>query len=417
MACIKISESGPLSGNILVQGSKNAALPIISAALLIDGKCVIENCPRLSDIYAVIEIIESLGGECEFNKNTLSMDLRNVKNRPIGEALTGKLRCSVTFAGALYSRFKEAKLALPGGCELGPRPIDMHIDAFKKLGIKASCSGGYIELSGKSESADIVLSFPSVGATENAMLAAVFSPGQTRIINGAKEPEIVCLQNFLNKAGAKISGAGTGVIHITGVEKLNDVTFRIDADRIAAATYMACALSCGGEVSVYGVRKSHMESILSSFEQMGAKIIASEEKIKVISNGRLNPIMVSTMPYPGFPTDALPLFTALAATSKATSVFTENIFQNRFRHLDELSKLGAEVHVFGKTCVIIGKDELSGAKVNASDLRGGASLVVAALASRGTTEISDIHYIDRGYENFCENLSEMGANITRDKRG
>lgn len=414
MDCIKIRGGRELSGSVFVQGSKNAALPLISASVLVKGKCVLKNCPNLSDTRAAVQILEFLGAKCQWDKNTLIIDSENIENKKIDPYLMGKLRSSITFAGALLGRFGETALALPGGCELGPRPIDMHIAAFERLGIKSECSGGYITLCGKPEGASIVLPFPSVGATQNAMLAAVCAKGDTTIVNSAREPEIICLQNFLNEAGAKISGAGGAVIHITGTESLKPAEFRIDSDRIAAATYIACALSSGGGVSLYGVCCDHMSAILSAFGQMGADIVSGGEKITVLPQKRLLPVMADTQPYPGFPTDALPLMTALAAKAKGTSIFSENIFKNRFRHTDELAKLGADVRIFGKTCVIQGKEKLSGARVDACDLRGGASMVIAGLGAEGETVIESPHYLDRGYENMCEILEGLGADITRE---
>lgn len=411
---IKIKGKKSLSGSVLVQGSKNAALPILSATVMVGGKCVLSNCPYLSDTKAAVKILEFLGAKCDWDKNTLTVDATNLSNRELDSDLMGKLRSSVIFAGAMAARFGEVTLALPGGCELGPRPVDMHLDAFERLKIRSECNGGYIKLEGKPVGGEVVLPFPSVGATENAMLAAVLAEGDTTIINGAKEPEIICLQNFLNKAGAKISGAGGAVIHISGVDKLNPVEFRIDSDRIAAATYMACALATKSRLEIYGVCFSHMNAILSAFEQMGAVLDFSGEKITVEGRDRLKAVMADTGPYPGFPTDCLPIMTALAAGAEGTSVFSENIFKNRFRHTDELIKFGADVHIFGKTCVIRGKKKLSGARVNACDLRGGASMVIAALAAEGETVIENPCYLDRGYENLCQILSDLGADIKRE---
>ena len=415
MDYIKISGGNNLNGTVLVQGSKNAALPIISASVLVGGKCVLTNCPNLSDTRAAAEILSFMGAKCEWNKNTLTIDTSCLKNRILDDKLMGKLRSSVIFAGALSGRFGEASLAMPGGCELGPRPIDMHIDAFKRLGINAVCEGGFLNLSGNAKSCDMVFPFPSVGATQNAMLAAVFAKGRTTIVNAAREPEIVCLQDFLNAAGAKVSGAGSSVIHIEGVEKLNDVTFGIDGDRIAAATYMACVLSAKGSAEIYGAKRSHMNAILSVFEQMGAHIDSTEDCIHIKYISRLKPVIAGTQPYPGFPTDCLPIMTALAAAAGGTSIFTENIFENRFRHTAELAKMGADIRIINKSCVIKGKNQLFGARVNSCDLRGGASVIIAALGAKGETIIEKPCYLDRGYENLCEVIKNLGGDITRMK--
>ena len=415
MDLIKINGMKGLFGSLMVQGSKNAALPVISATVMVKGKCRLYNCPDLSDTRAAAAILEFLGAEVLREKDCLVIDATEIENKPLDSALMGKLRSSVIFAGAIAARFGEGIIGMPGGCELGPRPVDMHLKAFEKLNISAKCDGGYIKLSGRKRGGEIVLPFPSVGATENAMLAATLADGETTIINGAREPEIICLQNFLNKAGAKISGAGGEVIHISGVKKLNPVEFRIDADRIAAATYMACAMATKGRLKLYGVCASHMNSPLSLFKQMGARLDVSEDIIEIEIKQRPNSIFASTQPYPGFPTDCLPVMTALASMAQGTSVFSENIFKNRFRHTDELAKLGANIHIFGKTCVIQGTEMLKGAMVDACDLRGGASMVIAGLGAAGQTVIENPCYLDRGYENLCGILSELGADIKREK--
>ncbi len=414
MDLIKINGMKGLFGSLMVQGSKNAALPVISATVMVKGKCRLYNCPDLSDTRAAASILEFLGAGVSREKDCLIIDATDIENKKLDSALMGKLRSSVIFAGAMAARFGEAIIAMPGGCELGPRPVDMHMKAFEKLKIHTECDGGYIKLYGFSRGGEVVLPFPSVGATENAMLAATLADGDTTIINGAREPEIVCLQNFLNKAGAKISGAGKEVIHISGVKKLNPVDFRIDADRIVASTYMACAMTTKSKLKLYGVCAGHMNSIFSLFKQMGARLDVSEDVVEIELKQRPNSVFASTQPYPGFPTDCLPIMTALAAGAQGTSVFSENIFKNRFRHTDELAKLGAKIHIFGKTCVIQGTDCLKGAPVNACDLRGGASMVIAGLGATGQTVIENPSYLDRGYENLCGILSELGADIKRE---
>lgn len=417
MEYIKVCGGKSLEGDVRVQGSKNASLPIISATVLSQGECVLENCPDLSDTRVAVEILKYLGAECEFYNNTLCVDTKNIKNRIIDASLMGKLRSSITFAGALVGRFGEAVLAMPGGCQLGPRPIDMHIKSFKKLGTEVECRGGYICLKGKPRGGEVVLAFPSVGATQNAMLAATRANGDSTIINCAKEPEIVCLQNFLNACGAKVSGAGSAVIHISGCENLHGAKCIVDADRIAAATYLACFLASGGNGSVSGVDASCLNAIISEFEKMGAKINIYDDIIEIQKREKLKPIMIQTQPYPGFPTDCLPIMTAIASTICASSVFSENIFKNRFDHTYELAKMGADVHIFGKTCVIKGKERLCAAELDSCDLRGGASAIIASLAADGVSYIKNPCYIDRGYENICEILRGLGAEITRTDKG
>lgn len=415
MDCIRITGRNPLDGEIVVQGSKNAALPIISASVAIGGRCVIRNCPKLSDTIAALEIIRFLGGEYFFRGNELTVDTINLENKPIGVEFMGKLRSSIIFAGALASRFGVASLAMPGGCKLGPRPIDIHIEAFEKLGFEVECEDGYLKIYGRAVGCDLIFPMPSVGATQNAMLAAVMAEGKTTIINAAKEPEIICLQRFLNLAGAKIRGAGSSVIHIEGVKSFCGVDFEIDGDRIAAATYMACAISSKGNVLVKGIDREQISLVLSMFEEMGAKVEYKSDGVKVGYAGCLKPILAKTNPYPEFPTDCLPIITALASVADGMSILTENIFEDRFKHTYELAKMGANIKVLGKNCIIKGVGELFGARVSACDLRGGASVVIAALCAKGETIIENPHFIDRGYENLCGVIKSLGGEINREK--
>ncbi len=413
MDYIKIEGKSPLGGEIVVQGSKNAALPIISASVLVGGRCVLKNCPKLSDTMAAVEIIEFLGGDCSWNENVLTIDTTTLKNKTIDGNLTGRLRSSIIFAGALAGRFGCLKLAMPGGCRLGARPIDIHIDAFEKLGFDVTCNDEYLEIYGNASGCDMVFAIPSVGATQNAMLAAVFANGKTTIVNAAKEPEIVCLQRFLNSAGARISGAGSSIIHIEGTKSLKDVEFEIDCDRIAAVTYMACALSSKGSILLKGSFENQIGPIMAMLSDMGALIDREQNGIRVSYVSRLKAVVAKTGPHPGFPTDCLPIMTALAATSDGVSILTENIFENRFNHTAELAKMGANIKIAGKNCIISGVEGLRGARVDALDLRGGASVVIAALGAEGETIIESPCYIDRGYENLCGVILGFGGNIQR----
>ncbi len=415
MQKLVIEGGNRLSGEIKVHGAKNSALPILAAALIIPGESMIHNCPNLSDVGASLKILEHLGCKYKREDDTLIIDSRNVSRCDIPENLMREMRSSIIFLGAISARCGKAALSSPGGCEIGPRPIDLHLNAFKELGVKITEAHGVINCESKRmKGTDIYLSLPSVGATENIMIAASTAKGTTRILNAAREPEIIDLSEFLNKAGAKISGAGSSDIVIEGVETLHSVEHTVIPDRILAATYMSSAAITGSEIVLNDVRKDHLAATISAFEGLGCKFSYSEDKIKIVSPEKLKRIKsLRTHYYPGFPTDAGPLLIAAATKANGTSIFIENIFENRFKFANELSRLGADIKVEGRTALVEGVESLTGATVKCTDLRGGAALMVAALAAQGKTEIFDVFHIDRGYEAPEFYFKDIGAKIKR----
>lgn len=405
-----------LFGEVELQGAKNSALPILSAAVLTRGENVLFNCPRLTDTDACLRILRYLGCEAYEQSGAVLVDCGGLCESEIPDSLMREMRSSIVFLGALLSRTGYAKLSFPGGCELGPRPIDLHLKALRKMGVKISERYGTIECIAENglKGAEIDLSFPSVGATENIILAAVLAEGTTTIINAAREPEICDLCDYLNKAGAKIYGSGEGVIVIDGVKRLNAVSHNIIPDRIVAATLMSCAAVTKSEIKLKGIIHNHLSSVIPVFEETGCKIRVKDGEMLIIPPDKLTAVpLVRTMPYPGFPTDAQAPLTAVASVCEGTSVFVENIFENRFKHVGELLRLGADIKVQGKVAVVNGVESLYGASVEAQDLRGAASLITAALAAQGKTEISGIEYLERGYEDFELVLSSLGADVRK----
>ena len=404
-----------LDGEISVQGAKNAVLPILAATVLNGGKNVIHNCPALRDVEKTISVLEGLGCKVVKRGSTVIVDSSVISDCRICEELMRQMRSSIIFLGAIIGRMGEAVVSMPGGCEIGARPIDLHLKALKQLGIEITESHGYIYCKAeKLSGADIHLDFPSVGATENVMLAASVADGVTTITNAAREPEISDLQKFLNRMGARVIGAGGSTIRIEGTKKLYGVDHTIMPDRIAAATYLACGAATGGRITLKNANAADMTAVLNALREMGVKIFTDKDCIYSISPKRLHAIhKVRTMPYPGFPTDFQSPFMALCAISTGTSVLTETIFENRFQNVEELNRMGANIKTDGRCAVIIGVNSLSGANVCARELRGGASLIVAGLAANGVTNISNIEYIDRGYEDVDKNLRACGANIQR----
>lgn len=415
MSSLLINGGNRLDGEFALQGAKNAVLPILAATVLNGGKNVIYNCPELSDVLSTVEVLENLGCSVTRRKNVLYVDSSDMNCHTIPEFLMRKMRSSIIFLGAIIARCRNACVSMPGGCEIGGRPIDLHLKALKSLGIKISESHGYINCTAdRLTGADIHLDFPSVGATENIMLAASMADGITTIENAAREPEIVDLQNFLNKMGAKINGGGGNVIRIDGVKKLSGVEHTIIPDRIAAGTYLICAAITGGQLILNETDCSHMGAILNLLSDTGCRIYREKSRIILVGNGRPHAISsVKTMPYPGFPTDIQSPFMALASVSDGTSIFIENIFENRFQHADELVRMGADIRIDGRCAVVVGADRLTGASVVAKDLRGGAALVAAALAADGKTTVENVNFIDRGYEHIEKYLSMCGADIIR----
>lgn len=403
-----------LCGEITVQGAKNSVLPILAATILCEEKSILHNCPKLSDVMASIKILRHLGCICAFKENSISVDSNNFKCKRIPDKLMLEMRSSVIFLGAILGRCGCAIISNPGGCELGPRPIDLHISSLKRLGVFVKESHGIIEFNAPDGliGNEINLSFASVGATENIILAAVTARGKTIIYNAAKEPEIYDLCDFLNSCGARIYGAGTDTITIYGTKNLKGCTHNVIPDRIVTATYMAAAAITGGEIILNNVNISHITAIRSVFEESGCIVKTNNKRLHLKAPQKLSRVStVRTAVYPGFPTDAGPIILSMLTLSNGSSIIVENIFENRFRYVDELRRLGAKINVEGRVAIVEGVNKLSGASCKCTDLRGGAALVIAGLAAKGTTIIDDIFHIKRGYEKIDYNLSLLGADI------
>ncbi len=414
MSEIIVNGGKRLNGDITVQGAKNSVLPVLAATLLIKGESVIHNCPSLSDVDTSIKILSHLGCKCIKNSDTVLVDGSSVNECDIPDFLMREMRSSVVFLGAMIGRCGKAVISNPGGCELGPRPIDLHLSALEKMGVTVKNEHGFLECTAENGllGAEIHLVFPSVGATENIILAAATAKGNTVIHGAAKEPEISDLADFLNSAGARIYGSGSDTISIYGVEELNATEHTIIPDRIVAATYMAAAAVTGGEVTLLNVMPAHMASILWLVKESGCSVKIRGKSITVSAPQKLRRVpTVRSLVYPGFPTDAGPIAVSMLAVSEGTSVFAENIFENRFRYIDELKRFGAKIKTEGKIAIIEGVDNLSAANCKATDLRGGAALVIAALASQGETHIGEINHILRGYDNIDKVLASVGADI------
>lgn len=416
MSVLLVTGKNKLSGETDVQGAKNSALPIIAATVLTKGENVLYNCPALSDVEVSSQILRYLGCEVRRYNNTMLISADNINKSDVPDVLMRKTRSSIVFLGAILARTGEAKLSFPGGCELGPRPIDMHLKALEQMGAEIEEKHGVISCKAPQglTGAKIALSFPSVGATEDIMIAACLANGTTTIINAAREPEICDLADYLNDCGAKVYGAGEGVIVIDGVKNLRGVNHTIIPDRIVAATLMSAAAVTGSQIILNGVIQSHLGSVIPVLEEAGCNIRCNGTTLCIEGPEKLSSFrMVRTMPYPGFPTDAQAVLMAVACLTKGTTVFVENIFENRYRHTTELSRMGAKIKTEGKVAVVEGVSSLYGATVDATDLRGGAALVVAALAADGVTEIRKVCYLERGYESIELMLSSLGADIKK----
>ena len=411
-----IEGGNPILGEVTVQGAKNAVLPILAATVLADDECIIHNAPKLRDVNKTDLVLKRLGCNVRRDGNTVFINPTDFCSCRICEDLMREMRSSIIFLGAIISKCGRATVSMPGGCPIGLRPIDLHLKGLRELGVSIKEEHGYINCSAdKLVGANVHLDFPSVGATENIMLAAVYAEGETYISNAAREPEIIDLANFLNLMGAKVRGAGTGLIRIEGIsERLHGAEYTVMPDRIVAATYLAAAAITDGEVFLRNTEPKHMGAMLHVLREMGTKIKVEEDTIHLKSRGRLKNVHnIRTMPYPGFPTDIQSPFMAAATLANGTSVFTETIFENRFRHVDELVRMGADVRVEGRSAIVRGVERLTGARVVAQELRGGASLVLAALAADGKSEISGTEYIDRGYEEIEKYLADCNAAIKR----
>ena len=401
-----------LEGTVKISGSKNAALPILAATVLNVGKTTLYNVPNIQDTQMMFKILETLGGKVEKKNNKIIIDTSKINKFEIPEELMHKMRSSVILAGALLGRYKKAIFSYPGGCDVGSRPIDLHLRSFEKLGINVVQNYGNIICDAeKIKGEKIDLDFPSVGATENAILASVLAEGTTTITNSAREPEIIDLQNFLNKMGAKIIGAGTNEIQITGVKKLKDISYNIMPDRIETGTFLCLAVDTKGNLILENTNAEHITPVITKLQEAECKIEIEKNKIKINSNKKIKALDIKTMPYPGFPTDMQSVFSAMLTTAKGTSIIVENIFENRFKYTQELNKMGAKITVEGKSAIIRGVRKIYGANVKATDLRGGAALVLAGLSAKGVTKVDDIEYILRGYENFDKKLRNINADI------
>ncbi len=405
----------PLFGEVRISGAKNAAVAIIPAALLVDGVCRIENIPQISDVTALLKILEQLGAKIRFlNRSDVEIDCRRITTTQVSQELAHKIRASYYLIGALLGRFGEAEVSMPGGCNFGGvRPIDQHVKGFVAMGAEVR-EGDFICAKadgGRMKGANVYLDVVSVGATMNIMMAAALADGTTVIENAAKEPHIVDLANFLNSMGADIKGAGTDTIRIFGVDKLHGGTYTIIPDQIEAGTYMAAVAACGGQVLVRGIIPKHMDCITAKLQEMGVQVEEQDDTLLVRRAGKLRRTNVKTLPYPGFPTDMQPQITVALCLAEGTSMVTEGVWDNRYRYVGELTRMGAQIRVEGRSAVIEGVDHLNAASVQAYDLRAGAAMLIAALAANGVSEVSNVHYIERGYEDVIGKLRGIGAKI------
>ena len=406
----------PLFGEIDISGAKNAAVAIIPAALLVDGVCRIENIPQISDVTLILNILQELGADVRtVNRTTVDVDCSHIRNARVPEELARKIRASYYLIGALLGRFGSAEVPPPGGCDFGGRPIDQHIKGFVAMGAEVDVRNGliYAQVPGRGclAGGQVYLDIVSVGATMNIMLAAALAEGMTVIENAAKEPHIVDLANFLNSMGANIRGAGTDTIKIQGVDRLRGGSYAIIPDQIEAGTYMAAVAATGGQILVKNIIPKHMDCITAKLVEMGVEVEEREDTLLVRRSGPLQKANVKTMPYPGFPTDMQPQITTVLCLAEGTSLVTESVWNNRYRYVDELKRMGASIQVDDKTAVVEGVDHLTGAPIQACDLRAGAALVIAALAAKGESEISCVQYIERGYEDIVTKLQGLGASI------
>ncbi len=406
-----------LNGEITVQGAKNSVLPILVATLLVDGVSIIHNCPLLSDVDATIKILQYLGCKVSRENHTITVDSTDVSRDDVPDNLMREMRSSIVFLGGILGRMGRAKLSTPGGCEIGLRPIDLHLSSMEQFGATVTDEDGFIVCKAHEkglEGTRITLSFPSVGATENIILAATLAKGTTVISNAAREPEISDLADFLNRCGARIRGAGDSTVVIEGVTKLTPAEHTVIPDRIVASTYLIAAAMTGGKIIINSIVPSHIAPIIQPLRESGCSIEVNKKQVVLESPKTLKRIrMIRTMPHPGFPTDVQAQIMALTTVADGTSVIVENIFESRYKHIGELLRFGAKIHVEGRMAVVEGVHRLNGANVRATDLRGGSAMILAGLQARGTTEVTEIYHIDRGYENPEKTLSELGADIKR----
>ncbi|MBD9197814.1 MAG: UDP-N-acetylglucosamine 1-carboxyvinyltransferase [Clostridiales bacterium] len=415
MSRLLIQGGNRLAGEVTIQGAKNSVLPVLAATILTGGEVELRRCPHLRDVEASIRILQALGCRAAWQGDNLAVDTSRMSGCAIPDALMREMRSSAIFLGAILARCGQAELSYPGGCELGPRPIDLHISGLRALGAEIDDTGGTLHCKAqKLTGREIVLGFPSVGATENLMLAACGAEGITVLSNAAREPEIEDLQNFLNTCGGEVTGGGTSTVVIRGGRPLHGGTYTVIPDRIAAATYLCAAVSAGGDIFLRGAREAHLSTVTAALREAGCAITADSSGIACRCGGRLNaPRPIRTAPYPGFPTDAQAIVMAALLRCRGAAVFEENLFSSRYRHVDELARMGADIRTSGRVAVVLGVERLHGAAVRSTDLRGGAALCVAALTAEGETVVSDIAHIDRGYQSLEQDLTALGAEIKR----
>lgn len=413
MEAIVVQGGQPLSGVVRVRGAKNSALKLMAAALLAPGVSVLHNVPDISDVTLMAEVLEHLGARVTRDDHTLAIDATRLVSYEAPYDLVVRMRASTCVLGALVGRLGRAHVAMPGGCNIGSRKVDLHIIGLRQLGVDVSTEHGYIDATGRATGTDIMLEFPSVGATENLLMASVLASGTTVIDNAAREPEIVDLADFLTASGAIIEGAGSPTITVTGVERLHAAEHTVVGDRIEAGTYLIAGALDSGPVTVEGFDPAHLDLVLSKLRQAGCVLEVGERSVTISRTGCIRPVDVQTLPYPGFPTDLQAPFMAFMALADGGSVITENVFENRFIFADEIARMGADIRIDGHYALIRGVDAFSGAPVRSPDLRGGAALVLAGLAAEGRTVITDVHHIDRGYEDFVGRLRALGADISR----
>lgn len=412
MAKILVKKSQPLKGHVKIDGAKNSVLPIIAATLLAKDKSVLKGVPNLKDVHVISDLIKYLGAEVEYKDNILTVDATNIKTCEAPYELVSKMRASFLIMGPLLARFNTTKISMPGGCAIGTRPIDLHLKGFKSLGAKIDMEHGFVEATTeKLVGTKLYLDFPSVGATENIMMAATLAEGTTIIENAAEEPEIVDLANFLNEMGANIKGAGTNTIRIKGVKKLKGAEHNIIPDRIEAATYMVAAAITKGDITIENVIMDHLKPVVAKLKEAGCEVEEMENSVRVIGPEFIQPIDIKTLPHPGFPTDVQSQFMAMLTVSSGTSTVIETVFENRFMHVAEFNRMGADIKIEGRSAIVKGVNKLHGANVNATDLRAGASLILCGLIAEGETLIGDIYHIQRGYVDIDKKISALGGNI------
>jgi UDP-N-acetylglucosamine 1-carboxyvinyltransferase len=416
MESILIRGGNSLRGTVTVEGAKNSALKLMAASLMASGTTRITNVPQIADVDVMTEVLERLGAAVERSDHTLAIDTTNVDSHEAPYELVAQMRASISVLGPLVARFGRAHVAMPGGCNIGSRKIDMHIRGLTELGVEITTGHGFIDATAPAQgmrSAHVVLDFPSVGATENMLTAACVARGTSIIENAAREPEIVDLADFLNAMGARISGAGTATITVEGVETLGPADHRVVGDRIEAGTFIVAGAIAGGPVTVKGFDPSHLDLVLTKLEQTGSILHVSDDGVTVERTQPIRPVDIQTLPYPGFPTDMQAQFMALLALAQGNSIITENVFENRFMFADEIGRMGADIRIEGHHALVRGVSQLSGAPVKCPDLRGGAALVLAALVADGETVVGDVYHVDRGYEGFVDKLASLGADIRR----